>query len=381
MKIGVDIRCLMEERYSGISEYTYNLLLHLFQIDQKNQYFLFYNSAKKLEPPKFDYKNVFYQGFSYPNKLFNLSLRFLKIVEIDKIIGGVDIFLTPSFLFTNLSKDCKKILIIHDLSFEIYPEFFTLKKRLWHNLINPKRLCQQADIIVAISENTKKDIIKYYQVNPEKIQVIYNGINDIFFANINEREKTRVKDKYNLEDDYIFYLGNLEPRKNVETLILAFEKLNQPSQQLVIAGSSAWKYKKIYQLWQKSPLKKRIKFLDYVDSMDRPALYSLAKIFVYPSIYEGFGLPPLEAMTCGTPVITSFNSSLVEAVDDAGLLIDPNNVNELAQIMKQLLADGKLQEKLVAKGKNHSQQFRWQVVSNKFLSIFDNLNKKTGHEM
>jgi len=378
MKIGIDIRCLMESQWSGISEYTYNLLNHLFKIDSQNQYFLFYNQSKKITPPKFNFSNVTLKGFNYPNKFFNLALRFLKIAEVDKMIGGVDVFLMTNFLFLNLSQTCKKILIVHDLSFELYPEFFTLKKRLWHKLIGPKRLCQQADKIIAISQNTKNDIVKFYGIDPKKIEVVYNGINEIFFQPITVEKKQTVKAKFKLEDDYIFYLGNLEPRKNVETLIAAFQNLKNQSIQLAIAGGQAWKYKKIYRLWQKSPAKERIKFLGYVDAADKPALYSMAKIFVYPSIYEGFGLPPLEAMACGTPVISSFNSSLIEAIAAAGLLIDPYNVKELTEIINQLLAEQRLQNLLIEKGLKHCQQFQWQKTAQRILEIlmFQRINNK-----
>jgi glycosyltransferase involved in cell wall biosynthesis len=178
-----------------------------------------------------------------------------------------------------------------------------------------------------------------------------------------------VKDKYNLPNSYIFYLGNLEPRKNVETLIMAFSELEDESINLVIAGSQAWKYKKIYKLWQNSPAKKRIKFLGYVDAEDKPALYSLAEIFVYPSIYEGFGLPPLEAMACKTPVITSFNSSLVEAVGKAGLLVDPNNYNDLAKTIESLLVDKNLQNAFIEKGLDQSQKFRWENTAKQVLAL------------
>lgn len=262
-------------------------------------------------------------------------------------------------------------MVIHDLSFELYPEFFTFKKRLWHKLINPRQLCQQADTVIAISQNTKNDVMKLYDIKEEKIKVIYQGINEMFFKPISDETKEKIKNKYNLPNNYIFYLGNLEPRKNVESLILAFEKIKDESVNLVIAGGEAWKYKKIYKLWQNSPAKKRIKFSGYVDAVDKPALYSLAKIFVYPSIYEGFGLPPLEAMACGTPVITSFNSSLVEAVGDAGLLIDPNNINELTNIIDQLLMDQKLQNVLKEKGLKQSQKFRWQSSAEEILNILE----------
>lgn len=369
MKIGVDIRCLMEPQYSGISEYTYNLLKNIFEIDSQNQYILFYNSSKQPSVPDFDYPNVAFKEYKFPNKLFNLSLRFLKITEIDKLIGGVDVFLIPNFLFLNLSKDCRKVVIVHDLSFEIYPEFFTPKKRLWHRLIGPKQMCQQADTIIAISANTKNDIVKIFGINSDKITVIYPGISNNFFDEISETKKVEVKKKYNLPNNYIFYLGNLEPRKNVETLLKAFENIEDPNVHLVLAGSKAWKYKNINKLYNASKIKNRIKFLGYVDSADKPALYNLAAVFVYPSIYEGFGLPPLEAAACGTPVISSFNSSLVEAVGDSGLLIDPNNYNELTQIINQLLKDKALQKTLSARGKINVQKFKWNKASQEILKL------------
>ncbi|OGY47822.1 MAG: hypothetical protein A3J62_01310 [Candidatus Buchananbacteria bacterium RIFCSPHIGHO2_02_FULL_38_8] len=363
----------MEAQYSGISEYTYNLINNLLKIDRQNQYFLFYNTAQAATVPKFNFPNVEIKEFQYPNKLFNLSMRFLKLPRIDKMIGGVDILLIPNFLFLNLSKKCKQVLVVHDLSFELYPEFFTPKKKLWHKLINARKLCREADIIVAISENTKNDIINLYNVGVEKIKTVNPGISDLFFQSIREEDKIRIKEKYNLADDYVFYLGNLEPRKNLEALIKAFAELKNQQIKLVIAGGEAWKYKKIYKLWQNSPVRKRIKFLGYIDAADRPFLYAAAKIFVYPSIYEGFGLPPIEAMACGTPVITSFSSSLPEAVSDAGLLIDPNNYKELAQTIDELLNNPLLINQLSKKGLQRSKQFSWDNSAKKILEIINDL--------
>jgi len=372
-KIGIDIRCLMESRYSGISEYTINLLDSIFKLDRENQYFLFYNSRKKSKLPEFKYENVIYRGFNFPNKLFNLSSRFLKLFKFDRMIGGVDIFLAPNFLFLNLSKNCKKILVIHDLSFELFPQFFTVKARLWHKLIGPKKLASDFDQIIAISQNTKKDIISLYRIPDEKIRVIYPAISDIFFQEITEQDKIKVKDKYHLPDNYLFYLGNLEPRKNIESLLLAFDLLDDPNLSLVIAGGQAWKYKNIYKLWQSLKNKKRIKFLGYVDQADKPALYALAKIFVYPSIYEGFGLPPVEAMALGTPVISGFNSSLLESVGDQGLLLDPNNFQDLASGIRALLEDNEYRQKLSEKGKIYAAKFRWSEVASEFVDLLNKL--------
>lgn len=375
MKIGVDIRCLMESQYSGISEYTYNLLNHLFQIDKENQYFLFYNSSRPCNIPRFDYPNVDIRSFDYPNKIFNLSLRFLKIAQVDKMLGGVDVFLIPNFLFLNLSKKCKKILIVHDLSFELYPEFFTFKKRLWHRLIGPKKLCQESDAVIAISENTKNDLIRIYRLPEDKVKVIQPGISEKFFQNISDEEKNRVKNKYQLPKNYLLYLGNLEPRKNIRSLISAFEKISDPNIYLIIAGGVGWKHRQMYNLWQKSEHKDRIKFLGYVDNSDKPALYALAKIFIYPSIYEGFGLPPIEAMACSTPVITSFSSSLPEAINNAGLMVDPNNFNELAETINKTLLDENLILELKSRGLINSKKYNWPDKASKILEIINTIKK------
>jgi len=334
---------------------------------------LFYNSAQALSVPDFDFPHVKIMGFKYPNKLFNLALRFLKITSIDKLLGGVDLFIMPNFLFTHLSPKCKKLIIVHDLSFELYPEFFTAKKRLWHRLINPRQLCRQADALLAISANTKQDLIDFYKIIPKKITVSHPGINQMYFESISDQVKRKVKEKYQLPNDYIFYLGNLEPRKNLASLLAAFEQLDQAKFNLVIAGGQAWKYKNLYRLWQTSGKKEKIKFLGYVDAADKPALYAQAKVFVYPSIYEGFGLPPLEAMACGLPVVTSFASSLPEAIADAGLMIDPNNITDLVTAIKQILTDPQLAQTLSQRGKARSQNFGWQRPAQELLNLINRL--------
>src|SRR3989338_4287007 len=371
MKIGIDIRCLLEKNYSGISEYTYNLLNELLKIDQKNQYFLFYNELKSahFEEP-FKFSNVFYKKFNFPNKLFNLLRSFFGLPKVDRLISGVDVFLMPGFLFASFSKNCRKILVVHDLSFEIYPKFFTYKKRLWHKLIKPKKMCREADLIVSVSENTKNDLINLYQINPEKIKVIYPGLSEIFIKPIEENQLKKIKEKYQLPNNFIFYLGNLEPRKNLESLIKAFELIKEPIN-LVVAGSLAWKYQKIKKYCQKSKKKDRIKFLGYVPAEDKPALYSLAKIFIYPSIYEGFGLPVLETMACGTPVITSANSSLIEVASDSAILIDPYNINDLVNGINLLLNDEKLQQILRERGIKQAAKFNWSNVAREFLKIIE----------
>src|SRR3989338_2235881 len=260
MRIGIDIRCLMHSLFSGISEYTYNLVTNLLELDGENEYVLFYNSAQATTTPKFNAPNVTIKEFQYPNKLFNLSMRFIGRPRADELIGGVDAFIIPNFLFLRLSPQVRKLLIVHDLTFELYPEFFTFKKLLWHKLIGPKIFCDQADTIVAISQNTKQDLVVLYKTNAEKITVINPGISDTFFEPLTEAELARVQRKYRLPKKYILSLGNLEPRKNVSVLIDAFESIADSETELLIAGGNAWMYKKLYQQAQRSKKKNKIRF-------------------------------------------------------------------------------------------------------------------------
>lgn len=373
MRIGIDIRSLAERQYSGISEYTLNLLRHLFELDSHNEYILFSNAAKDIALPEFNYPNVSKKIYHYPNKLFNIATGIFKIFRIDEMMGGVDVMLIPNFLFTNASKKTKQIIIVHDLSFDLYPQFFTLKKRLWHRLISPKKLCQNAKKVIAISKNTKRDIVDYYKVPEQSVSVVYPGISEIFFQQMPDSYLQIIRSKYNLPENYLFYLGNLEPRKNVLAIIQAFELIEEENLHLVIVGGNAWKYKEIYDYWQKSNKKERILFLGYVDAQDKPGLYHMANVFIYPSIYEGFGLPPVEAMAAGTPVVTSFSSSLPEAVGKAGLLVDPYNYNEISAAIQQILADPKLREELRQRGFEKSNHFHWEKAAREILTIIESV--------
>jgi glycosyltransferase involved in cell wall biosynthesis len=373
MKIGVDIRCLMEEKYSGISEYCYNMIDALTEHDKENQYILFYNKAKGEAPPLPQKANISYKSFNYPNKFFNLSLRFLKWPKVDELIGGIDVFIIPNFLFLNLSKNCKKILIVHDLSFDIFPEFFTFKKRLWHRLIGPRAWCHRADSIIAISENTKQDIVDLYGISSEKISVIYPGISAKYFDQVPANKLEEVKKKYNLPEKYFLHVGNVEPRKNIESSLKAFDLLEDKEIHFVIAGNLAWKYQKIRDLAEKLSSANRIHFLGYVDADDKASLYVLSQGLIYPSIYEGFGLPPVEAMACGAPVVAGANSSLLESVADAGILVDSYSINDIVKAMNVLLKDEITTKNLKAKGREFSQKFIWKKSVEEIYALISKL--------
>lgn len=380
MRIGIDIRSLIEKSPSGVTEYTTQLLNHLMRLDKENQYLLFYNNWHNIpsEPLKsFNCSNVQIKSFRWPNKIFNSLLFLFSYPKIDKLIGGVDLFFIPNINFLGLSKECQKVITVHDLSFKRYPSFYSTKGRLWHKIVSPKRIFKRADRLIAVSESTKNDLIELYHINQEKIKVVYSGISHNFFQKIEALHLEEIKKKYNITKPYIFTLSNLEPRKNIETLILAFDKLRQKFKidyQLVIGGSQAWTpNRKIYSLAKNSAYSDDIKFLGYVEAADKPSLYQAAAVFVFPSFYEGFGFPPLEAMASGTPVAAAFSSSLPEITKEAALLFNPYNINELAEALYQLLTDDKLKRNLIEKGYVQSRNFSWEKTAKETLALFEDV--------
>lgn len=374
MNIGIDIRPLLSPVRTGVGEYTFELLNAIFQIDKQNQYFLFYNSYKDLDKylPSWKYENVRFVKKNWPNKLFNFCQKFLHHPKIDLFIAKkfslekIDYFFSPNLNFTALSKKPKKILTIHDLSFDFFPEYLSFKQKLWHLFINPKKQCLGTDIILTPSENTKRDLVNFYNLVEKKIHTIYPGLSSVF-QNTSEQEK-----KLNLPDNYILFLGALEPRKNILGVIEAYEKaftrLSLPYH-LVIAGAPGWKNKEIFEKIEKSPLKQKITFIGYVKNEDKPELYRRSSIFVYPSFYEGFGFPVLEAMHCHVPVITSNISSLVEITSKNAYLIDPNKPEQISDGLIKILNEQSIKNDLILKAKIRSEKFSWNSSAKDFLNI------------
>jgi len=378
MNIGIDIRTLMDAQYSGVSEYTYNLVKEILKLDQHNQYKLFYNSYKDISAriPDFRQENVEIVHSNYPNKIYNYLMH--KIMHYPKVDQqfGFNLFFMPHINFISLTSGCNSILTIHDLSFLRYKEYFSLRKNIWHQFINIKKLVKKFNLIIAVSESTKNDLVELCNINPEKIRVIYSGISEQFRKIvINDIKLLEVKKKYNLPEKFIFYLSTLEPRKNVESIIQAYNELrnknkNLADMKLVLAGAKGWKANNIFKIWEQSKYQEDIIFLGYVKGDDKVYFYNLASLFVYPSFYEGFGFPPLEAMACGTPVVTSSVSSLPEVVGDSAIMVDPYNINDIATAMEQVLTNQDLANLLIKKSLEQARQFSWQKSAREYLEVF-----------
>jgi len=383
----------MEKQYSGVSEYTLNLLTEIFLQDRENQYKLFYNSGHDISArlPRFDFPNVEIVATRYPNKIFNNIFQLIfHWPKIDQRLG-VDLFFVPNIGFISLSSKgqaqgtapTKKIITIHDLSFLRYQEFFSWKRRLWHRLINVKKIINNYDRIVSVSENTKRDLLELCGVPSEKIKVIYSGINSdyrVISKTENLSRFSEVQKKYALPEKFILFLGTIEPRKNIAGLIRAYNQFRKSNPdlsdyKLVLAGGKGWKVVKIIQEYEQSDFLDDIIWLDYVDSKDKVYLYNLAALFVYPSFYEGFGFPPLEAMACGVPVVTSNCSSLPEVVGEAGIMIAPSNPAEIAVAIQEVLTNQAYRDELVQRGFKQIRKFSWKNCAEEYLQLFQDLEK------
>ena len=380
MTIGVDIRVLLDAQYSGVAEYTLNLLRALIKEDISNNYVLFYNSAKhpKLDLPELMAPNVSFVGRRFPNKLLNYGLfKFLKWPSVDRLAGQqFDIFWMPHLNFIAWPK-AKNILTVHDLSFLRYKEFFSWRKNFWHRQLAVPKLIKRADVVVAISDSTKQDIVDLIGVPAEKIITIHSGVSDIFRQlPADDATLLEVKNKYRLPDRFILYLGTIEPRKNLVGLIEAYNYLREQYTELaevklVLAGGDGWKFKAVYEAAKKSPFSQDIKFLNYIDSADKCPLYNLAGVFAFPSFYEGFGFPPLEACACGTPVVASFASSVPEVIGRAGILIDPHNLTDIGEALAAILRDKDIAAALSQSGIERAKKFNWEAVAKEYLKLWE----------
>ena len=368
MNIGIDIRVLAKGTRTGIEEYVLNLLPRLLPLDKKVKYKLFYNAFRKVKLgyPWLKLSNVELREFKFPNRVLDSCVQIFKWPKVNKFLGDIDIFFSPHFLPVALPKNCKRVITFHDLSFKHHPQFFSSSRKVWHFLTFPKSQAQKADKIITDSQSTKEDLVKIYKINSDKIEAIYLGVSNNF--------KPLKKHK---PQRSILYFGTIEPRKNLILLIKAFEALKKGAGmtdlKLVIAGAKGWLYKDIFETVANSRCKKDIVFTGVVDEKDKPYLYSSADVFVYPSFFEGFGFPPLEAMACGVPTIVSNTSSLSEVVGNGAIMIDPYNVDELAFAIRKVLEDKELRNDLIKKGLNQAKKFNWDKTAKQVLEIFKKL--------
>jgi glycosyltransferase involved in cell wall biosynthesis len=366
MRIAIDIRHLTAPNPSGVGLYTINIINALATLAPKVEFVLFASGRANTLAylPTFPADNITVVTKPIPNRLLMLMIK-LRLVTLEQYIPQtIDLWWFPNTNFIRTKRPY--VQTIHDLSFELFPQFFTLKDRLQKLLIQPKRLATAATNLVTVSKHTKQDLIDRWQIPAEHIFVTPLGVSEYMTATSSPRDE-QILESYEIAKPYFLTLCTREPRKNLETAIQAFDqwKTSHPTNtQLVIAGGRGWKTN-LASLIQKTTHADDIKCIGYVDEADKPTLYRGAKFFLFPSFYEGYGLPVVESLSCGTPVIAGFNSSLTEVAETGITFVDPYNVQDLVRALEQHVPQT-----------HTSSQHRpsWSETAQQMLHVFEHVN-------
>lgn len=375
MKVSIELQPCLKNK-SGIGVYTYELtkrLQNFRDIEFEGNIFNFFNRndiEKDIHRLNMR-KNI---CSLFPYGVYRRIWRYAPIKYNYLFRRNADIYQFLNFVIPpNISG--KVITTIHDLTYILYPNTMDTsnRKRLEKDMHSTVK---RADYIITISESSRKDIIKYLHVDENKIQVIYPGVDEVYKKVLNSDEIITVKNKYNIHGKYLLYLGTLEPRKNIETIIRAyncFKKADKDNIKLVLAGKKGWLYDNIFKLVKEFDIEDSVIFTDYIDDSDKAPLYRGAEMFLFPSLYEGFGMPVIEAMASGTPVITSNSSSLPEVAGEAAIITDPLDYKKISESIELILNNNGLREKMVNEGIKQASKFSWDLSAEKLKNIYYDL--------
>lgn len=368
MIIGIDGNEANQAQKVGISEYAYQLLLQFY----KNESLAFQIYLKERPRPDMPKERV---GWKYivlgPKKLWTqIGLPLYLFTHFPR----PSVFFSPTHYAPRFSP-CPTAIAIMDVSYLHFPELFA-KKDLYQLRAWTGYSAKKASRVFTISTASKNDILKQYNRAENEVVVTYPGIKESSTMHI--LTKGDLERKFGISQKYILFVGTLQPRKNIERLVEAFSLLKNADKnlQLVVVGKKGWLYEPILAAPEKYGVRDRVKFLEFVENDDLPSLYQHALFFVLPSLYEGFGLPVVEAMKYGCPVITSNVSSLPEAGGDAALYVNPESVTEITQAMEKLLDNPKLRQQMVKKGYEHIKQFSWEKAASKTLEVLEEIGGK-----
>lgn len=378
MRIGVESSILIRRQKTGVAFYGYNLLRALASAAPDDQLFLCYMQFLGKAGIDLGIKspNTYPRRIRFfPSKLYNALDHFAVPPPIDLLaMLRTDVFLFPNFFIWPLWLTRRSVVVVHDLSYIETPEFLVARNRKYLSRRVPQS-ARRATHVIAISENTKQELIRHHNIDPHKISVILPAIDHTKYRPANNSQMEAVRKKYGITKDYLLYFGTIEPRKNIAGILGAYKLLPKALQgkyQLVLAGGKGWLDQEIESLATTMPTGSLVR-TGYVDEGDEPLLYNGATLFVFPSHYEGWGMPIIEAMACGTPVLTARNSSLPEAGGAAASYIDSPDAESISNRIVSLLADPKKLTEMKAAGLAHVKQFTWEASAHKLHQVLHNV--------
>ena len=366
MRIAIDARKL---RDYGIGTYVRNLLRQLARQDSTTEYVLLCREkdcgiVSELGP---NFRAVMERAPNY-------SIREQLTVPLDLRRERAQLFHAPHYVLPPLTP-CRSVVTIHDCIHLRFPQYLPSRIGYAYARASLWTATHRAARVITVSEASKRDILRYFRVPESRIDVIYNAIDDRFWEAPAADDMERVRQRYQLTAPFILYAGNIKPHKNLERLIEAFHLLRRDDAlkdvQLLIIGDEISKYATLRRAVHRHKLHKHVRFFGFVSHQTLAALYRLADVFVFPSLYEGFGLPPLEAMASGTPVITSNVSSLPEVVGDAAMMIDPYKPQAIADAIRRVLAEPELRTALRTRGLARAREFSWERSIKRVRQIYD----------
>lgn len=378
MHIAIDYTAAVRQG-AGIGRYTRGLIRALSELDTQNLYTLFVAGGWGAGDGQGSWPSNFrIRAVPLSDRVLNILWQRIRVpVPIQVVTGRIDLFHSPDFVLPPVRKT-PALLTVHDLSFMRVPEHFVPGFRDYLQAAVSRGIMRACHIL-ADSHSTRHDLIELMGVEPDKITVIYPGV-EVRFTQVRDANLlASVANRYKLPARFVLGLGTLQPRKNFDGLIDAFRKLIADETgheafsdlDLVICGGPGWMYEGTMEQARRYGLERRVHFPGYVRDADLPALYSLADVFAFPSWYEGFGLPVLEAQACGTPVVAANNSSLPEVVGDAGILLDANDSDALARALFAVLTDQQLRATMISAGKAQATRFTWQQAAELLLAAYE----------
>lgn len=359
MHIGLDTSRLSVQTRTGTEHYTWELLHALGQIDWHNRYTLYaraYPPALPPLPPNFLLRTI-----PWPRVWTHIRL------SAEMLVRAPDVLFVPAHVVP-LVHPRRTIVTIHDLGYEHFPTAHPAQQR-WYLRLSTRWSAHQAAHIIADSEATKHDLVQLYGIDPRKITVVYLGVSPRFGPVDDLQVLQTAWTRYGIQPSYVIFVGTVQPRKNLGRLIEAFAQAGLGDVQLVIVGKRGWLTEGIEALAARLGIAHRVRFTGYVDDADLPALLSGARALALPSLYEGFGLTALEAMRCGTPVLAARTSSLPEVVGNAGVLVDPLDVNDIARGLRQIVQDNELHAELRERGLQRGESWTWERCAQQTLQV------------